>query len=946
MKIKLLPLLCAVFVALAVRAEDSDTIGQKYFPGGDLIEIKSVERSPDSMVVKGEYNLVSQDSALLALYITATNSAQAITRTGENQTINIAKGHGEFELIHPHPVPGLPHVSMYGGDHHPFATVYFGTKEEAAAEGNMNLSSVAPAHDIDSAPPVVIKTIPEAGRNDVSPGEYEVQVTFSKDMADQSWSWSTAWENSAPEMIGRPHYEPDHRTCIVKVKLEPGTTYGWWLNSQKFHGFRDTQGHAAVPYLMSFGTAGEMQTAKVENEAAQASTPENLKTGLVGLWSGEDSTIDSVSGSKAVNENVTYTDGMVGRAFAFSPDKFTYGTYTGVKVTDRPEFELTKAMTITGWIRVRGTGYMIFWRGDNRPGLDPYSLSMQGNHDLRFTICNENGLSAMVDADIPYDEWIHIAATLDRNTGYSRLRLYTNAVLAAEAKTDLRPFGELQSGASPGVGIGNVNDGGNTFPFLGDIDELALYNRGLSADEVRTLYNRRDQLEPDVSAAQKDPAIPVDLSSEYTTTASQFDQLTDFPAWKSVPRGTQVFDQVPLQIGGMFCLWGEGCAQGKPPFVFPEATTGIRINRKFETLYIYHGSFYASPEGTPVCDVVFHYEDGSTVTNQMLYGEDFLDWRANVKGGTPISPAGSNSRLAWVGGSFSPGKIEPVCFCLTAIENPRPQLPVVSVDLYSRKSRTAAVIMAMTTGPSGLIQEKSAVRPESANNFGPKSAAQAWLALMDAGDYPQSWETAADSFHTAVTKNDWVKLSQKVREPLGKLISRKEISTQTNASMPGLPDGLYFIAQLETSFAALPGAVETVTLARQTDGQWKVISYLIRPRTAEQTAAVTAAQAWLAGIDAGNYAQSWTDAAEFFQGAITQDKWVAAMESVRKPLGKMAVRTVDSEETKTELPGAPDGKYVVMQFKTAYADKSSATETVTVEQDKDGNWKADGYYIK
>jgi hypothetical protein len=120
----------------------------------------------------------------------------------------------------------------------------------------------------------------------------------------------------------------------------------------------------------------------------------------------------------------------------------------------------------------------------------------------------------------------------------------------------------------------------------------------------------------------------------------------------------------------------------------------------------------------------------------------------------------------------------------------------------------------------------------------------------------------------------------------------------------------------------------------------------VRPRTAEETAAVTAAQAWLAEIDAGNYAQSWTDAAEYFQGAITQDKWMAALESVRKPLGKMAVRTLDSEETKTELPGAPDGKYIVMQFKTAYAEKSSATETVTVEQDKDGHWKADGYYIK
>ena len=97
----------------------------------------------------------------------------------------------------------------------------------------------AMAQDVDSIAPVVVKTIPEAGAKDVPSGEYEVKITFSKDMADQSWSWTSAWENSTPEFIGKPHYESDHRTCVVKVKLEAGKTYGWWLNSSKFHGFRD-----------------------------------------------------------------------------------------------------------------------------------------------------------------------------------------------------------------------------------------------------------------------------------------------------------------------------------------------------------------------------------------------------------------------------------------------------------------------------------------------------------------------------------------------------------------------------------------------------------------------------------------------------------------------------------------------------------------------------------
>jgi len=113
------------------------------------------------------------------------------------------------------------------------------------------------AQDIDSFAPVVVKTVPEAGSKDVPPGEYEVKITFSKDMTDQSWSWSSAWQNSDPKSLDKPHYEADHRTCVMKVKLEPGKTYGWWINSQKFHGFQDTQNHPAIPYLLTFQTKAQ-----------------------------------------------------------------------------------------------------------------------------------------------------------------------------------------------------------------------------------------------------------------------------------------------------------------------------------------------------------------------------------------------------------------------------------------------------------------------------------------------------------------------------------------------------------------------------------------------------------------------------------------------------------------------------------------------------------------
>ncbi len=110
---------------------------------------------------------------------------------------------------------------------------------------------------IETVQPVVVKTSPEAGSDDVNPNLKEIKVTFSKPMKDKSWSWSTAWQDSSPEFRGTPKYSKDGRTCTAQVKLEPGRTYGFWLNSNKFKGFQDAGGRAAVPYLYVFKTKGK-----------------------------------------------------------------------------------------------------------------------------------------------------------------------------------------------------------------------------------------------------------------------------------------------------------------------------------------------------------------------------------------------------------------------------------------------------------------------------------------------------------------------------------------------------------------------------------------------------------------------------------------------------------------------------------------------------------------
>jgi len=119
-----------------------------------------------------------------------------------------------------------------------------------------------------------------------------------------------------------------------------------------------------------------------------------------------------------------------------------------------------------------------------------------------------------------------------------------------------------------------------------------------------------------------------------------------------------------------------------------------------------------------------------------------------------------------------------------------------------------------------------------------------------------------------------------------------------------------------------------------------------KTNSGEQNAAVTAAQAWLSLIDQGNYAESWSEAAPFFQGAVTEQSWKDSMAKFRQPLGDLISRKLKSAQPMTQMPGAPDGQYVVMQFATSFANKKSVVETVTVGPKQNGEWKASGYYIK
>jgi hypothetical protein len=134
--------------------------------------------------------------------------------------------------------------------------------------------------------------------------------------------------------------------------------------------------------------------------------------------------------------------------------------------------------------------------------------------------------------------------------------------------------------------------------------------------------------------------------------------------------------------------------------------------------------------------------------------------------------------------------------------------------------RTLVVLMVCVMSVVLQAQETSTTAAQK--------AAEAWVGLIDKGDYAASYDEASSMFKAAVSKEDWGKKVKPVREPLGNVLSRKVHSAEYTTSLPGAPDGQYVVLKFDTSYQNKKSAVETAVLTLDKDGQWRVAGYFIR----------------------------------------------------------------------------------------------------------------------
>jgi uncharacterized protein DUF4019 len=129
----------------------------------------------------------------------------------------------------------------------------------------------------------------------------------------------------------------------------------------------------------------------------------------------------------------------------------------------------------------------------------------------------------------------------------------------------------------------------------------------------------------------------------------------------------------------------------------------------------------------------------------------------------------------------------------------------------------------------GCAMERSVTRSlaeRRARERDARGAAEQWLGLIDAADYPAAYALELPRLHAAVTEEQFVRSMQGRRQPFGHVVSRVFIGAADSRKLIGAPDGQYESVLFRTSFGHKSVAAERVILSHEAEG-WRVVDYRV-----------------------------------------------------------------------------------------------------------------------
>ncbi len=240
-----------------------------------------------------------------------------------------------------------------------------------------------------------------------------------------------------------------------------------------------------TPYLMCLLLIGVfyMSTAGIQGASAQILDPD-----LVLYFDYEDfdgNTVVEKSGrgyDGEINGDVTQSnDGKIGKAAHFASGSFLDLDGPNIKAEDIP----TEGMSILAWLNVEAVSDMAIFNAraaDNTWLVHPEA---RGGGNYRWLNRSPGGTTIfdIRGGENKANEWIHYGGTFSQADGLAVL--YINGEKAGEeaARVGTPIAGDWDLGARVGYNIDNNR------PFTGLMDDLNIWKRGLSAEEVNNIMN-------------------------------------------------------------------------------------------------------------------------------------------------------------------------------------------------------------------------------------------------------------------------------------------------------------------------------------------------------------------------------------------------------------------------------------------------------------------------
>ena len=218
---------------------------------------------------------------------------------------------------------------------------------------------------------------------------------------------------------------------------------------------------------------------------ADAQTCATAPVGLVSAYSGDNNALDARSRNNGtIQNNVTYTAGNVGQAFQLGGNGNAAGSGDRV-IVGNPQNLRLQTFTVEAWVKrssaailtnspvagfVNGT---IFAFGQSGWGI----VIDQPTNRLAFTQVGVNNIIS--NFTITDTNWHHVAASVSG----------TQVVFYLDGVADMPISYAVNFVYTTNAAIGARGDNDARNAFFGAVDELAIYNRVLSASEIQTIFN-------------------------------------------------------------------------------------------------------------------------------------------------------------------------------------------------------------------------------------------------------------------------------------------------------------------------------------------------------------------------------------------------------------------------------------------------------------------------